>query len=83
MSHVVAGMQWVLSNKAAYNIRVVNILLNQTVTESYHTSLLAAVAEILWFNKIVVVVSACNIADCNLHPPVNDPFVITVGALNK
>ena len=83
VSHVVAGMQWVLNNKATYNIRVVNISLNQTVAESYHTSPLAAAAEILWFNKIVVVVSAGNIADGNLYPPANDPFVITVGALNE
>lgn len=83
VSHVVSGMQWVLNNKARYNIRVVNISLNQTTPESYHTSPLAAAAEILWFNKIVVVVSAGNIADGNLYPPANDPFVITVGALNE
>ena len=36
--------------------------------------------EILWFNKIVVVVSAGNKGSGAIYPPANDPFVITVGA---
>lgn len=79
-SDVIAGLQWVLENKAAYNIRVVNISFNSTLAESYHTSPLDAAVEILWFNKIVVVVSAGNQANGILYPPANDPFVITVGA---
>ena len=43
-----------------YNIRVVNLSLNSTVDESYHTSPLDAAVEILWFNGIVVVVAAGN-----------------------
>jgi serine protease AprX len=80
MHDIVAGLQWVLENKDAYNIRVVNISLNSSVAESYHTSPLDAAVEILWFNKIVVVVSAGNHGDGALYPPANDPFVITVGA---
>jgi serine protease AprX len=34
----------------------------------------------LWFNGIVVVVSAGNNGTATLYPPANDPFVITVGA---
>ncbi len=79
-SDVVAGLQWVLANKATYNIRVVNLSLNSTTTESYHTNPLAAACEILWFNGIVVVVSAGNNSTATLYPPANDPFVITVGA---
>ena len=52
--------------------------------ESYHTSPLNAAVEILWFNGIVVVVSAGNNGTADgpstLYPPANDPFVITVGA---
>ena len=79
---IVAGLQWVLQNKAAYNIRVVNLSLNSTVAESYKTSPLDAAVEILWFNGIVVVVSAGNNGNGNtkIYPPANDPFVITVGA---
>jgi serine protease AprX len=80
MHDVVAGLEWVLENKDAYNIRVVNISLNSSAAESYHTSPLDAAVEILWFNKIVVVVSAGNYGDGAIYPPANDPFVITVGA---
>jgi serine protease AprX len=81
-STVVAGLQWILNNKDAYNIRVVNISLNSAVPESYHTSPLSAAVEVLWFNKIVVVVSAGNSGVGALYPPANDPFVITVGAVD-
>jgi serine protease AprX len=80
MKDVVAGLQWVLNNKNTYNIRVVNLSLNSSVAESYNTSPLDAAVEILWFNKIVVVVSAGNYGFGALYPPANDPFAITVGA---
>ena len=80
VSDVILGLNWVFDHKDSYNIRVVNISFNSTVAESYHTSPLNAAVEILWFNKIVVVVSAGNKVDGNLYPPANDPFVITVGA---
>jgi serine protease AprX len=80
MHDVVAGLQWVLENKDAYNIRVVNLSLNSSVAESYHTSPLDAAVEILWFNKIVVVASAGNRGNGAIYPPANDPFIITVGA---
>jgi serine protease AprX len=80
LNDVVAGLEWVLENKDVYNIRVVNLSLNTAVAESYHTSPLDAAVEILWFNKIVVVVSAGNYGDGAIYPPANDPFAITVGA---
>jgi serine protease AprX len=79
-SEVVNGLQWVLDHKTTYNIRVVNLSLNSTSPESYHTNPLSAACEILWFNGIVVVVSAGNNGTAALYPPANDPFVITVGA---
>jgi serine protease AprX len=85
ISDVVAGLEWVLNNRDIYNIRVVNLSLNSSVPESHHTSPLNAAVEILWFNRIVVVVSAGNNAVKDngiLHPPANDPFVITVGAVD-
>ncbi len=81
-SAVVDGLQWVLNNKDTYNIRVVNISLNTNVVESYNTSPLDAACEILWFNGIVVVVSAGNNGSATLYAPANDPFVITVGAVD-
>ncbi|NLG49315.1 MAG: S8 family peptidase, partial [Chloroflexi bacterium] len=83
-SDVVAGLQWIYENRDRYNIRVVNLSLNSSVPESYHTSPLAAALEVLWFNGVVVVVSAGNNGSGEengiLYPPANDPFVITVGA---
>ncbi len=82
MTDVIEGLQWVLQNKAQHNIRVVNLSLNSAVAESYQTSPLCAAVEILWFNGIVVVVSAGNNGTATLFPPANDPFVITVGAVD-
>ena len=79
-SSVIAGLQWVNDNKNTYNIRVVNISLNSSLKESYNTSAIDAAVEILWFNKVVVVVSAGNSGVGALTPPANDPFVLTVGA---
>ena len=83
-SSVVDGLQWVYNNRATYNIKVVNLSMNSTVAQSYNTSLLDAAVEILWFNGIVVVVSAGNngtaAGSSTLYPPANDPFVITVGS---
>jgi serine protease AprX len=79
-STMVAGLQWVLEHRTQYNIRVVNLSINSAVNESYNTSPLDAAVEILWFNGIVVVVSAGNNGNGALYPPANDPFVITVGA---
>ena len=82
MKDVVQGLQWVLENKDTYNIRVVNISLNSAVAESYNTSPLDAAVEILWFNGVVVVASAGNKGNGTIYPPANDPFVITVGAID-
>jgi len=87
-SDVVTALQWVYDNKAQYNIRVVNISLNSTVEQSYNTSPLDAACEILWFNGVVVVVSAGNSYSGMEYStinaaPANDPFVITVGASDE
>ena len=85
VSDVVEGLQWIYDNHDSYNIRVVNLSLNSSVPEPYHLSPLSAAVEILWFNGIVVVVAAGNngtgSGPVTLYPPANDPFVITVGAV--
>jgi serine protease AprX len=81
-SDVVAAMQWVYNNAATYNIHVVNMSMNAAAYESYNTSPLDAAAEILWFNSIVVVASAGNNGSATLYAPANDPFIITVGAVD-
>ncbi len=84
-SSVVNGLQWVFTNKSRYNIRVVNLSLNSTVADSYQVDPLDAAVEALWNAGIVVVVSAGNSGSTAagvLFAPANDPFVITVGAVN-
>lgn len=80
VANVIRGLQWIFNNADRYNIRVVNISLNDSVAESYHTSVLDAAVEALWFNGIVVVASAGNGGNGRLYAPASDPFVITVGA---
>jgi serine protease AprX len=79
---VVDALQWVNDNRTSLNIRVVNVSLNSAIAQSCDIDPLCAAVEILWFNKIVVVVSAGNNGTSTLYPPANDPFVITVGATN-
>jgi serine protease AprX len=84
-SDVVSGLQWVNDNKDKYNIRVVNLSMNSTQAQSYQVDPLDAACEILWFNKVTVVVSAGNNGNDGspaVFAPANDPFVITVGAAN-
>jgi len=85
ISDVIASLQWVYENKDFYNIRIVNLSLTSIAPESYHTSPLDAAVEILWFNGITVVVAAGNNGTADgpvtIYPPANDPFVITVGAV--
>jgi serine protease AprX len=82
---LVNALQWVYENKDAYNIRVVNISSNVGAMQSYMESAVAAAVEQLWFGGVVVVVSAGNRGGefCSTcYAPANDPFVITVGAID-
>ena len=79
-SSVVSGLQWILSNKARYKIRVVNLSLNSATPQGFDVDPIDAACEILWFNGIVVVASAGNNAAGALTAPADEPFVITVGA---
>src|SRR5918994_2153120 len=79
---VIYGLQFVVDNKAAYNIRVVNLSLESTTPGSYKTDPLNAAVEAAWFKGIVVVTAAGNrgsAADAVSRAPGNDPYVITVG----
>jgi serine protease AprX len=80
---VIYGLQFVVDNKAAYNIRVVNLSLESTTRGSYKTDPLDAAVEAAWFKGIVVVTAAGNrgsAEDAVSRAPGNDPYVITVGA---
>jgi serine protease AprX len=80
---VIYGLQFVVDNKTAYNIRVVNLSLESTTPGSYKTDPLNAAVESAWFKGIVVVTAAGNRGSSEAsvsHAPGNDPYVITVGA---
>ncbi len=82
---VIAGLQWVYNNRTQYNIRVVNLSLHSSVAQGYQVDPLDAAVEALWFNNVFVVVAAGNLGtapDAVSYPPANDPFVMTVGAID-
>ncbi|HYF95468.1 MAG TPA: S8 family peptidase [Symbiobacteriaceae bacterium] len=84
-SKVIDALEWVYNNRAQFNIRVVNLSLQSTIPASYMSSPLDGAVERLWAVGIVVVVSAGNLGEepnATTYPPANDPFVITVGAIN-
>ncbi len=83
---VINGLQFVVEYKAQYNIRVVNLSLSSDTPQSYRTDPLDAAVESAWLHGIVVVAAAGNrgnAADAVSYAPGNDPYVITVGALDE
>ncbi len=82
-SDVISALAWVQANSAADNIRVANLSLSETRPSNYTRSPLDAAVEQLWRSGVVVVASAGNLGpDTNYYAPGNDPFAITVGALD-
>jgi serine protease AprX len=82
---VIYGLQFAVDYKDTYNIRVVNLSLESTQAESYKTDPLDAAAEAAWFKGIVVVAAAGNrgtSGDAVNYAPGNDPYVISVGAVD-
>ena len=82
---VIYGLQFAVDFKSTYNIRVVNLSLQSTDPQSYRTDPLDAAVEAAWFSGIVVVAAAGNNgtdADAVSYAPGNDPYVITVGAVD-
>jgi len=84
VSDVIAGIDWIIANKAAHNIRVANFSLGAPAASIKYSPLNDAV-EKLWFAGVVVVTSAGNYGVDGQSTgvrtaPANDPFVITVGA---
>ncbi|MCH8949874.1 MAG: S8 family serine peptidase, partial [Chloroflexi bacterium] len=82
---LMAGLEWVDDNRIDYNIRVLNLSVSSSIAQSYKVDPIDAAVELLWFHGIVVVVAAGNEGDADdavHYPPANDPFVITVGAID-
>ena len=86
-SDVIAAAEWIYKNRLEYNIRVVNMSLHSTTPSNFTKDPLDKAVEKLWFSGVVVVVAAGNYGHANgpsgvPFAPGNDPFVITVGAVD-
>jgi serine protease AprX len=86
-SDVIAAAQWILKNHRQYNIRVANFSLHAAAPTSFRWDPLDKAVEKLWFSGVVVVAASGNQAQGGqrtpmAYAPANDPFVITVGALD-
>jgi serine protease AprX len=84
VSNVLGGIQWVVSHRTQYNIRVMNLSLGSDSSQSYLLSPLNYAVERAWKAGIAVVVSAGNsgAGPKTILKPADDPYVITVGASN-
>ena len=89
ISNVIAALDWVVTNKAQYNIRVVNLSVGAAVTMSYKQDPLALAAKRAVDAGVVVVTAAGNLGKNRatgaiqygaITAPGNAPWVLTVGA---
>ena len=88
ISNVIAALDWVIANKGAHNIRVINLSVGAAVTESYQTDPLTLAAKRAVDAGVVVVTAAGNLGKNaaghvqygGITAPGNAPWVLTVGA---
>jgi len=88
ISGVIDAIDYVVANRSALGIRVINLSVGSGIYESYHTDPLAQAAKRAVEAGIVVVASAGNIGQNTAHEalyggitsPGNAPWVLTVGA---
>jgi len=84
-SALIAAIGWAIRHKAQYDIRVLNISVEGDVTCATVRDPMALAVEAAWKAGIVVVCAAGNDGDFgpgSILSPGNDPYVITVGALD-
>ena len=79
---VILGLQWVIKNKARYNIQIVNLSLVAPVESPYWADPLNQAVTQAWANGLTVIVAAGNDGPgaMSVTVPGNNPYVITVGA---
>ena len=88
ISNVIAAIDWAVAHRAAYRIRVINLSVGASVTESYKTDPLTLAAKRAVDAGIVVVAAAGNLGRNALGQPQyggitapgNAPWVLTAGA---
>jgi serine protease AprX len=84
-SDVIAACDWIVQNKAKYDIKVANFSLQSSAPASVFWDPLDRAVEKLWLDNVTVVAASGNYGVGGqpsgvLYAPGNDPFVITVGA---
>jgi serine protease AprX len=84
VSTVLAAIQWVVSFRDRYGIRVLNLSLGTDSTESTTDDPLNYAVERAWQSGILVVVAASNRGPGprTISKPGDDPWVVTVGAVD-
>ena len=82
-ANVIRGLDWILANKATYNIRVLNLSFGAAAQSSYWNDPVNKAVMKLWQAGVVVVASAGNWGPYaqSITAPGNAPYVITVGAM--
>ncbi len=84
VSNVLAGIQWAVTFRSQYKIKVLNLSLGTDSTSPWTTDPLNYAVERAWAAGITVVVSASNRGPTagTISKPADDPYVITVGAVD-
>jgi serine protease AprX len=84
VSTVLAAVQWVVSFREKYDIRVLNLSLGTDSTASWEDDPLNYAVQEAWEAGIVVVVAAANTGPAagSIAKPADDPWVVTVGAVD-
>jgi serine protease AprX len=84
VSQIIAGIDWVVqhAHDPGMNIRVLNLSLGTSSTQSYLTDPLTHAAENAWRHGIAVVVAVGNdgMSTNVVADPATDPYLIAVGA---
>ena len=80
VSIVMAGLQWVVTHRAQYNIKVVNLSFGTDSQQPYSIDPLDYAVEQVWRSGVLVVASAGNRGADGVSKPGDDPYVVTVGA---
>ncbi|HJU01891.1 MAG TPA: S8 family peptidase [Actinomycetes bacterium] len=82
VSNILAAIQWVVSFKDRYNIRVLNLSLGTDSKQDWKVDPLNYAVERAWAAGMTVVVAASNEGPSSgtITKPADDPWVVTVGA---
>jgi len=84
VSTVLAAIQWVVSFRDTYDVRVLNLSLGTDSTQSWKDDPLNYAVERAWDAGVFVVVAAANTGPAagTIAKPADDPWVVTVGAVD-